>query len=310
MAVVAVVITVTGVQAQTVENLSVARTYGAGVHAYFSGAYDRSYDDLTAVIEAGSNDPRPLYFRGLAALKMGRLDEAEADFSSAAQVEAQTLGNWPVSKSLERVQGRDRLQLERHRVRARVAALQEDRAAAGKRYSGIEAAQPDVLRRRRPASDRPVDRGNPFADDAGSPPRAEAPEPQTTPEPEPAPEPEPMPEPAAEPAAPGDTLEPEPEPKPAASGDEPADAGGTAPEVMEREEPAAPGEAADAPAEPADAPAEPAAPAEPEMPAETGTPEAPAKPVEGGEDPFGDNAPAPTAPMAEEGEAPAQPSGQ
>ena len=107
-------------RAQTIENLALARTYGAGVHAYFSGDFDRCYDELTAAIEAGSEDPRALYFRGLAALRLGRLDEAEADFSSGAMLESRVIGGWPVSRSLERVQGHDRIQLERHRTRARV----------------------------------------------------------------------------------------------------------------------------------------------------------------------------------------------
>lgn len=137
--------------AQTVENLPLARTYGSGVHAYFVGDYDRSYDDLTAAIEAGSQDPRTRYFRGLAALRLGRLDGAEADFSEGADLEARALGGWPVSRSLERVQGPDRLRLERHRSRARVAALQRDLDAERTRYSDTLGAQDEVRRRRRPA---------------------------------------------------------------------------------------------------------------------------------------------------------------
>ena len=153
---------------QTQDNLSLTRTYGAGVHAYFSGDFDRSYDELTAAVEAGSEDPRTRYFRGLAALRLGRLDEAEADFSEGADLEARALGGWPVSRSLERVQGHDRLRLERHRVRARVAALQRDRAAERERYSGIEDAQPEVLRRRAPITlPAPAGAaGNPFVEEA------------------------------------------------------------------------------------------------------------------------------------------------
>lgn len=250
-----------GADGQTIENLSVARTFGAGVHAYFSGDFARSYDDMTAVIEAGAEDPRALYFRGLAALRMGRLDEAEADFSTGADLEARALGNWRVSSSLERVQGSERLRLERHRVRARVAMLQQDRSAARKRYSGIEAAQPEVLRSRRPAAERPGDAANPFAEDAAPAARRKAPDSP--------PEPEPMPEPAA-PAAQTDALEPEPEP-------------------------ATPNSATATPAEP-EMPAEPAAPAEPaesEAPSEPAAPAAPAEaPATGSEDPFGDAAPA------------------
>jgi hypothetical protein len=73
-----------------------------------------------------------------------------------------------VARSLERIQGPDRLRLERHRTRARVALLQRQRAEELERYSQIEAAQPDVLRTRRPVGPRleAGDEANPFEDDA------------------------------------------------------------------------------------------------------------------------------------------------
>lgn len=262
-----------GASGQSIENLALARAYGTGVHAYFSGAYDRTYDDMTSVIEAGSEDPRALYFRGLAALKMGRLDEAEADFSSGADLEARANGAWRVAPSLERVQGGERLQLERHRVRARVAALQQDRARERKRYSGIADSQPEVLRRMRPDERAEQDSGTFSGRPRTQTPPAERPV-------APAPEPEPIPEPVTpavpgdEPAAPGEVLEAEPEPGPAAPADEPVDRGAAPAEVME-EPPATPVEA---PSEP-ELPAEPAAPAEPEAPAEPATPVEPDEPV-------------------------------
>jgi hypothetical protein len=60
-----------------------------------------------------------------------------------------------VSQSLERVQGPDRLTLERYRARARLGALQRGREAYGRRYSTIEDASGDVRRRRRPEDIRP-----------------------------------------------------------------------------------------------------------------------------------------------------------
>ena len=61
------------------EDAAVARAMGSGVHSYFGGDYQRAYEDLTEAIAAGSGDPRALYFRGLAARRMGRIDEAEAE---------------------------------------------------------------------------------------------------------------------------------------------------------------------------------------------------------------------------------------
>jgi hypothetical protein len=153
-----------GAAQPSIESLPLAAAYGGGVHAYFAGDFDRAYEDLSQAIEAGTTDPRAYYFRGLAALRQGRSDEAEADFTEGATRESEGLGGWPVARSLERVQGPDRLRLERHRTRARVTLLQRRREADQQRYSEIEAAQPDVLRRRRPVGPRvdAADEGNPF----------------------------------------------------------------------------------------------------------------------------------------------------
>lgn len=137
------------------EPLAVRSAIGDGMHAYHAGQYDRAYDDLTNAIEAGTDDPRGYYFRGLAALQMGRTSEAQADFTTGADRELANGGVRRVSQSLERVQGPDRLTLERYRARARLGALQRGREAYGRRYSTIEDASGDVRRRRRPEDIRP-----------------------------------------------------------------------------------------------------------------------------------------------------------
>ena len=134
------------------EDAILAVAYGNGVHAYYAGDYQRSYEELSTVIDGGTEDPRAFYFRGLAALRLGRLDEADADFAQGANAEAAGRGGWAVGRSLERIQGEPRLQLEKHRVRARMAALQQRREAVIRHYSQIDQAAPDVQRRRRPAS--------------------------------------------------------------------------------------------------------------------------------------------------------------
>lgn len=132
------------------EEAILAVAYGNGVHAYHAGDYQRSYDELTAAIDGGTQDPRAFYFRGLAALKLGRYHEAEADFTTGADREARHGGNWPVGRSLERIQGQPRLELEKHRVRARMVAMEQRRQAAMQRYLEVESAQPEVRRRLQP----------------------------------------------------------------------------------------------------------------------------------------------------------------
>ncbi|NBW95278.1 MAG: hypothetical protein EBR28_00745 [Planctomycetia bacterium] len=134
--------------------------YGNGVHAFNDGDYQCSYDELSGVIEAGANDARAYYFRGLAALKLGRLDEAEADFQQGAGLEAEGrsgVGSHAISLALERVQGCDRIKLEQYRGRARVAALQRERDMNRRRYSDIEDAEAEVLRKRRPERIAPAE---------------------------------------------------------------------------------------------------------------------------------------------------------
>lgn len=123
---------------------------GRGVHFFFGGDFDRAYDELTNAIQAGTNDPRAFYYRGLASLRLGRTGEAEADFVSGAEHEATAGSTKRVSRALERVQGCDRLTLERFRARARLAGLQRDQEAAARRYSAIEDPSGESRRRRRP----------------------------------------------------------------------------------------------------------------------------------------------------------------
>jgi len=137
------------------EPVAVRNAIGDGMHAYHAGDYDRAYDDLTNAIEAGTDDPRAYYFRGLAALRLGRTSEAEADFTTGADRELVTGSMRRASQSLERVQGTDRLSLERYRARARLGQLQREREHYGRRYSTIEDASGDVRRRRRPEDIRP-----------------------------------------------------------------------------------------------------------------------------------------------------------
>jgi hypothetical protein len=98
------------------ESAAVLHAYAEGVHAYFAGDYPRSYDALSMSIDGGSRDARARYFRGLAALRLGRLHEAEADFSEGSRLESRAgVREASVSWALERVQGRERIILERHR---------------------------------------------------------------------------------------------------------------------------------------------------------------------------------------------------
>ena len=111
------------------------QTYGNGVHAYFAGDYARAHRLLTSAIDGGSRDPRCYYFRGLAYMKLGRPQDAESDFQQGAKLETADLNKtYSVAKSLERVQGPARLDLEQYRQAARMAAFQQQEKLQHDRY--------------------------------------------------------------------------------------------------------------------------------------------------------------------------------
>jgi len=95
--------------------------YGQGVQAYFSGDTAAAEPMFAEAMSRNLKDPRPFYFHGLSLLRQGRSDEARSDFMIAASLEARSRNAFPVGKSLERVQGADRLLLEQYRWQGRAA---------------------------------------------------------------------------------------------------------------------------------------------------------------------------------------------
>ncbi|MDX1962705.1 MAG: tetratricopeptide repeat protein [Pirellulales bacterium] len=121
--------------------------YGTGVHHYNAGNYLAAHEDLNAAITGGSEDPRAFYFRGLSLLNLGSENEAIADFKKGAELEAlDSTGFYQVGRSLERVQGSRRLQLEKYRAAARVALYQKAQEARNQRYEVARGNEAAVLR--------------------------------------------------------------------------------------------------------------------------------------------------------------------
>ncbi|MBU4399720.1 MAG: hypothetical protein KKE86_10345 [Planctomycetes bacterium] len=147
--------------------------YGSGVHAFFTGDNIAAHERLTAAIKGGSKDPRAFYFRGLVYLKLGRGPEAAMDFRHGAELESKDLNRfYNVGKALERVQGEARIELERYRVEARMAALEEVERIRKARYEAIRREEARVLREQalaapeepiKPAPATPAEADNPFA---------------------------------------------------------------------------------------------------------------------------------------------------
>jgi hypothetical protein len=94
--------------------------YSEGVDAFFAGQSDQAVASLSRSIGANPNDPRAFYFRALARLRAGDSDGARADMKAGAEVESRLPNRYAIGKALERVQGYDRLELEKYRRTARM----------------------------------------------------------------------------------------------------------------------------------------------------------------------------------------------
>jgi len=144
-----------------------SQLYGRGVHEYFGGNHQAALDALTGSIDAGTADPRPYYFRGLVQLAAGKVDEARQDFQAGADLEAADATRfYLVSKSLERVQGPARLELENYRVSGRQKMNARKQQENDARYGRIRASEPEMLRVP-PKAGRLQPGADPFSDEPG-----------------------------------------------------------------------------------------------------------------------------------------------
>lgn len=211
--------------------------YGRGVHAYFEHRYEEAHGLLTKAITSGLKDPRAYYFRGLTNLRLGRPDEAQAEFTTGAELEAIAAEPVNIGKALERVQGADRLKIEQHRRAGRLALHNKAAAAAKARYEErIKAEERVLLPGRRNGASRPApaaaDETDPFNDGAAKPAPLPAPKepkpvpaadvPPADPKPAASAEPKPAADPFAEEPKPGTPKPAEPKPaEPAAAAEAP-----------------------------------------------------------------------------------------
>ncbi len=121
--------------------------YGDGVHNFYDRDFFQAMQNLSVAIDGGSKDPRAYYYRGLARLRTGDHYGAHDDMQIGAQLEADDVDQfYPVAKSLERVQGADRKQLEKYRSIARAHARQRQRTRDAMRYEQRRRNETQVLR--------------------------------------------------------------------------------------------------------------------------------------------------------------------
>ena len=105
------------------QSSAVAQLYGEGVHRYFARDYAGAEQFLSRAIEAGSQDPRAFYFRGLARSAYG--GGGEFDYDEGARLEASGRVGANIGMALTRVQGYERAKIEKARQNARLFVQQQ-----------------------------------------------------------------------------------------------------------------------------------------------------------------------------------------
>ena len=95
------------------------RIYGKGVHAYYNGQMNEARALFDEAITLGSEDPRVYYYRGVVSSQMGDTYGAKADFDRAAELEMNSpAGSYSIHRSLQRIQGSVRMEIEDSRSSA------------------------------------------------------------------------------------------------------------------------------------------------------------------------------------------------
>jgi hypothetical protein len=127
------------------EEDSAAEIYGRSVHAYNAGDFAKATGLLTQLIDKKTADPRPYYFRGLAQAGLGNLDAAKADYAQGAKLEVNGKQKFDVAQALQRVQGRQRIDIEQQRASARRAAVEKKKKRDQARYERLRRREDLVL---------------------------------------------------------------------------------------------------------------------------------------------------------------------
>lgn len=91
------------------------------ITAFHRGDYPSALSGFGELASAGSKDARVYYYRGLIYLRQRNPGAAAQDFEAAMHLEAAGQGQ-QVGESLQRVQGHERLVIEKYRAMARLAS--------------------------------------------------------------------------------------------------------------------------------------------------------------------------------------------
>lgn len=114
--------------AQATDRLA-SKHYARGVQYFHQGRYGEAQQELDLATGYAPNDARIYFMRGMSKMRMGASYDAEADFQMGASIEVEH-GRGDVGVALQRLQGSERLTIERYRREAK--KLAQELAAAQK----------------------------------------------------------------------------------------------------------------------------------------------------------------------------------
>ena len=124
----------------------------------------QAYEQLTAAIKGGSNDPRVFYFRGLTYLHLGRGQEATQDFQKGSALEPRTsTGSTMCRRRWSACRERHASSWKSYRAKARMAAMEQTERLRKARYEAIQREEWRVLREQPPAPPESVATPEPAA---------------------------------------------------------------------------------------------------------------------------------------------------
>ena len=140
------------------------RLYGSGVHAFFDGDFQEAVKLLAKVEELGSEDPRPYFFLGLAQRRLKLDDEADETFKKAAKFEweGRSAADYKVSDALRRIQGKERLHIEKFRQQAKLDWEKTDDLRQQIRYGQEKDKDRSILAQLATPSELPRPKQQPF----------------------------------------------------------------------------------------------------------------------------------------------------
>lgn len=143
------------------------KLFGQGVHSLYQGRLFEAIENFDIASIDLPQDPRIYYFRGVAKMRIGQTGDAIFDFQRGAQFEA-LLGRRDIGRSLQRIQGYERIQIERYRLAARKLAiagelLPPDAIVIRQAPSQLSPANRVVVAEIPAEEELPVDANDPFS---------------------------------------------------------------------------------------------------------------------------------------------------